>query len=274
MNKLVLFTNRSGSTLLCDIIAYADGCINLGEGIHSVARHYNYNREQNKTTELYRKFSETNLATKYVTTKNRGSDFIEYSRAIRDRSLLLHNTTESWVAKYNLEIIIFDNNFIQRCVDNNVCFYITHRENIVDQFVSRINARYRYEVAKHKNEGFIYTNNTPVENYHTMIVKFDWLQQCMVTFLEQLMLWRVIYERLKDHVNVVSYERCIQPMDFTSIGINHDTVTKYLQEKQHLIPTPINTTNIIVVDDHPKPIIGAWEQTLYFISKHKHLVEI
>lgn len=274
MNKLVLFTNRSGSTLLCDILAYASGNINLGEGLHSVTRDYNFNTKENKQTDLYKEFAGTNISSLHVTTRNRGSDFIEFGKARGERIQRLKTCNDKWIAKYNVELVVFDKTFIEYCVNSNVKLYMTHRENIVDHFVSRMNAWYRYEIIKHKNEGFIYTNNTPFDTYDSIIVKFDWLQQCMITFIQQLLLWRTIYEMYKENIELVSYENVIKPMSFESIGINSNVIQSYKQEMQHLVPTPYNTTNVIVVDDHPKPIVGCWDQTIYFLNQHKYLVEI
>ena len=95
-------------------------------------------------------------------------------------------------------------------------------------------------------------------------------------FLEQLMMWRVVYEKFKSYptFKIVDYENEIEPMALEECGIGSEDVSKYRMETNHLIPTPHNTVNVIVEDDHRKPIKGAWEQALYYINRHKYLVEI
>ena len=154
---------------------------------------------------------------------------------------------------------------------------MTHRQDIVSQFISKINARYRLEIAKFGVSGdsqFIYTNNDTSTQYDTMSIEFKWLYMYLNVFIEQLMMWRVLYEMFKKHVKVVSYENHIRPMKFESFGIQNSLVGQYKQEKQHLVPTPVNANKVIVIDDHPKPIIGAWEQSLHYVERHKYLVEI
>lgn len=277
MSNLVLFTNRSGSTILADLLAYQDGSINLGEGLHSIARDYNYNKAGNKDTDLYREFSESSLTRDHHNISTRGSNHIGFFRAKAQRIQLLKDTRYQWTVKENLEKLTIDVPFIQYCCSNYVDVYITYRYDIVAQFISNINARYRSEILKLDNGGqFIYTNNdiqTPYQQYGEMRIKFHWLHMYVNVFLEQLMMWRIIYEKFKQHIKVINYEDEIQPMNFHDY-ISNDTVVWYKQEKQHLVQTPYNTDIVVVEDDHTKPIIGAWQQALYYIKRHQYLVEI
>lgn len=274
MSNLVLFTNRSGSTVLTDIIAYNDGSINLGEGLHSIARDYNYNTSINKTKLLYKEFSNINISQKHHNLSTRGSNHIDYFASKHKRIELLKNTDEQWTVKENLEKLTIDWKFINSCSKKGVNIYLTHRRDIVAQFISKINARYRSEIARLKGDShFIYTNNSKVDVYNEMRINFNWLHMYVNVFLEQLMMWRIVYETYPN-INVVSYEDQIKPMNFESLGISKETTERYKQLTQHLVPTPFNTNNVVVVDDHPKPIRGAWEQALFYINHHKHLVEI
>jgi len=274
MSNLILFTNRSGSTLLADILAYNDVSINLGEGLHSTAREYNYNVDGNTQSELYKTFSKTNVTSLYHNTKTRGSDHIGFFKAKEERIKILKKTNCQWTVKENIERQTISIDFINYCINNGVNVYLTHRQDIVAQFISKINARYRSEIAKMGSSEFIYTNQDHYINYSEMKISFSWLYLYLNVFIGQLMLWRILYEKYKHQIKVVSYENQIKPMNFKSIGISEDTVNNYNKEQKHLVPTPINVDRVIVTDDHPKPIIGAWDQSLYYVEKHKYLVEI
>lgn len=273
MSNLVLFTVRSGSTLLSDILAYADGSINLGEGAHSIARSYNYNRPENKESQLFQIVSSQNLTSTHHNVHTRGSDHIGFYKSKNERLDLIKQSSMQWTMKENTEKLTIDFNFIEYCCRNNINVYMTHRENIVDQFISKINARYRSEIAK-TNSDFIFTNNDSLKQYDSMNIKFTWLHMYTNVFIEQLMMWRILYDRFKPYVKIVSYENEIKPMNFSKIGIKDSVVANYKQETQHLVPTPHNTKKVIVMDDHPKPIAGAWEQSLHYIERFKYLVEI
>lgn len=273
MNNLILFTNRSGSTVLCDMISYASGTMNLGEGTHSMIRDYNYNKPEYKQTQLFKTLTESNLTSRYHNSITRGSDHIGFMKAKKKRIEIIKQTDIPWTAKEQTEKQTMDVDFIEYCCKNkDINVYMTHRLNIVEQFVSKVNARYRSEVAK--SGDFIYTNNDTSQAYDVMQIKFGWLYLYTNVFIEQLMMWRVLYEKFKPHIQLVSYENEIKPMKFDNIGINSDTVSKYKEETQHLVPTPHNTKKVIVLDDHPRPIAGAWEQSLHYIGRHKYLVEI
>lgn len=273
MNNLILFTNRSGSTVLCDMLSYAQGTINLGEGTHSMIRSYNYNRLEHKNTQLYKQLASTNLTFQFHNMTTRGSDHIGFMQAKKGRIELIKQSTIPWTAKENTEKQTIDLDFIEYCCKSkDVKVFMTHRSNIIEQYISKINARYRSEVAK--SGDFIYTNNDLGRPYNAMQIRFTWLHMYTNIFIEQLTMWRMLYERFKPYVQIVSYENEIKPMKFDNIGISQDVITKYKQERQHLVPTPYNTQKVIVVDDHPKPIIGAWEQSLHYVERFKTLVEI
>lgn len=274
MSNLILFTNRSGSTIFCDLLSYAHNTVNLGEGIHSLTRPYNFNTPENKETPLYKIFSLYNMTGSHHNNDTRGSDHIGFFKKKEQRINLLKNAEHQWTVKEQTEKLTIDQEFIDYCCHNNINVYMTHRHDVVSQFISKINARYRLEVAKYGDNQFIYTNNHPHQNYNEMIIQFRWLHMYVNVFLEQLMLWRILYEKYKPYVKLVSYEKHIKPMKLEEFGITDEIVVKYNHEKQHLIPTPFNTERVIVVDDHPAHITGAWEQALYYIKRHQYLVEV
>jgi hypothetical protein len=286
MSDLVVFTNRSGSTMLSDILAYANKNINLGE-LHSCVRMYNYNTPENRQTSLFKQMR-TSLTGTYYNGETRGGAHIGYGKARNQRNDIIKQSQHQWTAKEQTDKQSIDINFIDYCCKNGVNIYMTHRQNIVAQYISMINARYRTELAPKSPEWakdhstnesqFIFTNkdvNTRVQ-YNEATVYYSWLHLYTNIFIEQLMMWRIVYEKFKPYVKLVSYEDCIEPMDFSSIGISQSVVKEYKLETKRLVPTPHNTTKIIVQDDHNESIvkIGAWQQALYYVDRHKYLVEV
>ena len=286
MSDLVLFTNRSGSTMLCDILAYANKTINLGE-VHSCVRMYNYNTPENRQTSLFKQMRPS-LTGIYYNEETRGGAHIGYSKARKQKNDIMKQSLQEWTAKEQLEKQSMDINFIDYCCNNGVNIYMTHRQNIVAQYISTINARYRAELAPKSPEWaedhstnesqYIFTNkdsNTRVQ-YNEATVYYYWLHMYTSIFIEQLMMWRIVYEKFKPYVKLVSYEDCIEPMDFSSIGISQSVVKEYELEAKRLVPTPHNTTNIIVRDDHNEAIvkIGAWQQNIHYVERFRYLVDV
>jgi len=285
MNNLILFTNRSGSTILTDLISYSQGTINLGEGLHSLARQYNYNNDIQRQSELYKQFSSTSITARYHNEITNGFDHIGFFRAKSKRIEILKQSNESWTAKEQLERQTIDFSFIQYCIDSGVNVYMTHRKNIIEQFISKVNARYRIQQDEDyrkfpdhrpnvRTSSFIFTNEDNCMKYDTMYVPFHWLHMYTMIFIGQLFMWRVIYDRFKNDIKLVSYEDNIKPLQLEKFGITQQHIQQYQKEKVHLVPTPHNTNKVVITDDLPAPILGAWQQALYYVDRHKYLVEI
>lgn len=284
MNNLILFTNRSGSTILTDLISYSQGTINLGEGLHSAVRQYNYNKDNQRHSELYNQFSNS-LTGMYHNEKTKGSDHIGFFKAKSKRIEILKQSNESWTVKEQLEKQTMDFSFIQYCIDNGVNVYLTHRRNIIEQFISKINARYRIQQQEEyarlpnlrpnvRSSSFIFTNEDSCMKYNAMHVPFSWLHMYTHIFIGQLFMWRVVYDRFKNDIKLVSYEDNIKPLQLENFGVTKQHVDDYQKEKVHLVPTPHNTNKVVITDDLPAPILGAWQQALYYVDRHKYLVEI
>ena len=285
MNNLILFTNRSGSTILTDLISYSQGTINLGEGLHSLARQYNYNNDTQRQSELYKQFSSTSITAKYHNELTNGYDHVGFFKAKSKRIEILKQSNESWTIKEQLEKQTMDFSFIEYCIDNGVDVYLTHRRNIVEQFISKVNARYRIQQDENyikfpnqrpnvRSSTFIFTNEDNCIKYDAMRIPFSWLNMYTQVFIGQLFMWRVVYDRFKNHIKLVSYEDNIKPLQLEKFGITQQHIQQYQKEKVHLVPTPHNTNKVIVTDDLPTPVLGAWQQSLYYVDRHKYLVEI
>ena len=284
MNNLILFTNRSGSTVLTDLISYSQGTINLGEGLHSLVRPYNYNKDTQRQSELYNQFS-SNLTARYHNETTNGFDNIGFFKAKSKRIEILKQSNESWTAKEQLEKQTIDFSFIRYCIDNGVNVYMTHRKNIIEQFISKINARYRIQQDENyrkfpnlrpnvRSSTFIFTNEDSCIKYDTMHVPFSWLNMYTQIFISQLFMWRVVYDRFKNDIKLVSYEDNIKPLQLEKFGITQQHIQQYQKEKVHLVPTPHNTNKVVITDDLPAPILGAWQQALYYVDRHRYLVEV
>jgi len=275
MSDLILFTNRSGSTFFADILAYTNKTVNLGEGLHSIVRPYNWNTEANRQASIYKQFASDNISSRHYNRQTRGFDHIGFVNNQQKRVSSLISTDVQWTAKLNLDKQNFNYEVVEHCSKNNIKIYITHREDIVGQFISTLNARYRLEIANSKEDNFIYTNNHPGHpDYGVMKIPFIWLHMYTNIFIDQLLMWRAVYEMYKPYLQLVSYEKHIKPTNLQQFGISSSIIEQYKKESQHLVPTPHNSSNFQVTDDQVDNLPSAWDSALYYIQRHKHLVEI
>lgn len=274
MNNIILFTVRSGSTTFADILSYSTNTLNLGES-HSCVRDYNYNTDAHKETDLYNLFRNTNVVNRFYNEHTRSGDYIGLFKSRERRTDLLKTVNINWTIKENTDKITMDTNFVDYWAKAGANIYMTYRKDLVKQFISFINARYRTEVLNLPNNAqFIFTNTDQGYRYEDMKIRYSWLLNYVNVFLAQVMMWRITYEKHKDIVKLVCYEDHVKPMNFESFGIKKEVVQQYQNEPKHLVPTPFNTDRAVVVDDHPEPIINAWNQSLYLVQKHKYLVEV
>lgn len=275
MNHLVIAASRSGGTLLTDILSYTHNTLNLGECLHSLTRQYNHNNHLIVNDDHLKDLALSNLSDKYYNynIKTRNVDYMGFFQGKQERINRVKGLSSPWTIKEQTERQTLDLDFIDYCCDN-ADVYITHRKDITSQYVSFLNAKYKSEILKYPDPAFIYTNNDSFVRPNEMKVGFSWLHMYTNVFICQLLAWRSLYDRYKSKAKIVSYEDNIKPMDFQSIGIEPSIIEKYKNEKQHLVPTPYNIRNVKVIDDIEPPTLSAWYQCLYYVERHKYLVEI
>lgn len=275
MSNLVLFTLRSGSTFLADILSYAENTINVGEGVFSKVFDVNYNTEENKKLEFFRKFT-TDIVEETFSVEKKGRK--EYYQKHLDRIELLKNAKQPWTAKLLLSTqLIYNDELIKHCLANNIKIYLTHRKDIVQQFLSYMVAKTLSMREKNNRTGFIYTNITDrsLHNGPSMRVEGKLAEMYILNFLSQLALWRSVYKKYGNNLTVVSYEDAIKPKNFKSIGISDEAVEQYHNLTKHMVPTPSKIQTLLFVDSKTgEEIPDAWEKVVTILEDSKHLVEL
>jgi len=181
------------------------------------------------------------------------------------------NKRNDWVAKLaTVHAGSFCSKFVDRCVhSSDTTVWLTHRANIVDQFLSYLNAGYRQNELKEYPGGFCYNQQTKanISNYQYV----DWpeprVYMVLSTFIQMLMSWRQIYDRYRGKINIVSYDENILTNNFTKFGISEDEVKLYYNNNKLpvLVPTPYN---------RPLSNQKEWSQCVDILRAHQHLVEI
>lgn len=237
---IVIFTPRSGSMLLTDLISHAYKVKNYGEP-------WTFNADDIDVTQLYifGRFPNNIKALHHY-----------YSERERRLAVLLRN--ESWVAKLGtIQASSHCSRFLDKCRDNEINVWMTHRRNIVDQFLSYVNAAYRQQ--------YVFSNKIPVPT-NTCV---DWpsrdITRLLIVFTQLLTHWRQIYDKHKGHVRLVSYEDDIRQYNLLKFGITNNMIEEYNSTETHIVPTP---NNVPLKDQQ------VWKMCVDILKRHQHLVEI
>lgn len=228
-SNLILYTPRTGSTILGEMLSFSAGGLNLNEGL--VDSVFNgpeslYNREllTNPNLSIFLKSLRRHPGTDMT-----GSP-IAYHSDKQERINILKNI-DNWTIKEVTDPQFTNIDFIRYCCDlENVNVYMTFRRNIADQFLSYINMVVRGQS--------MFTNKTKVNSAIMPHLDERLLIGKTRFFMNNLIYWRLIYEMFKTKVTLVCYEDIIKPMNFTSIGIDDSVVKTYNMRDTHIIPTP------------------------------------
>jgi hypothetical protein len=252
-SNLIIYTPRSGSMLLGEIISFHTKTKNIREG-------WIVDRTQPDVSRIsHNAFlsSDTNVLLKFLNEHTKRRELLK--RLIKSRA---------WTAKMHVTHSLTNSKtFLEECLENpNVNVWMTHRVNIVNQFLSLINAGYRQAVLKGEGGDFIFSNHTKVPVYDVIDFPRHQIFNTLITFIYQLVMWRNVYDMYGDRVKLVNYEKHIKPLDLEGFGIGKDVIDGYFMTENHLIPTPIT------IDKFSIP--GIWDDCVEILNQHQHLVEI
>lgn len=225
---LIVGISRSGSTVLSSLIAEQYSCWNLGES-WKIRNHHKDIRAHSISEQESR---------------------IDY---------LIANSID-WVGKIWATNVVFSNNLINRCLNNNIKVIFTCRKNILEHYNSKVYAKLRRDVlqkmiedgevsreeVKQHGEFFIFNDVSKLEylkslNVSEKITNDDYVEEFNSSFENfnyNLVCWRLLYEIHKSNITVVSYEDEIAPMNLNSVGINAETIERYNKQDLRYIKTP------------------------------------
>lgn len=234
MNNLIIFTPRTGSTILGELLAVSGCGVNMNEALNEIPKLLAVDPTI-KNGEAVINMQTKDAYDQFHTLKQRR---IEKLKSVNDWTI--KEICDSYFASHHIDFVRYC------CAAPNTNVYMTYRKDIVSQFISYLNMVARkqsvYRINDRVNEGSILS-------YDTVIKKAN-------SFVNNLIYWRLIYELFKDNVILVCYEDVIKPMSFTSIGIDTTVVNNYQMRDNRLIPTPYNSID----KDNP-----AWIDAIRYV---------
>lgn len=252
--NLILYTPRSGSMLLSDILSLHSGTRNLSEAWNITKGEPDLSRMNHEAMHS----NDTRLFIKYLQEHHKRREIMKG----------LAKTNNGWTAKIHVTPALANSkDFLEYCIDSdNINVWLTHRTNLSDQFLSLINAGYRQTVLKEDGGGFVHTNLTKISSYDTINWSRAQIFQTLNSFLYQVIMWRNVYDLYKDKITVVNYESDIKTNSFQKFGLTSETIQKYFSMERHFVPTRNNIKKFAVT--------GVWEECEWVLQQHQHLVNV
>lgn len=250
---LVMFTPRTGSSFLSEVIAHQYGFHQYGESWHMPWHG------------KYRLINDISMLAQQAYFTNSFSNTINFLAELDNRCDHLTNT-ENWVAKASVALGEKIRPFIDRLIaSGNTTIWLPYRKDIHKQFLSHINAVYRINVLKER--GFIHRNNERTYSKYTEInMSAEDVISKLKIMIMLLSCWRNMYDAYKDKVILVCYEDHIITNDLSKFGIDNESIRTYNAGKLSLVPTPHNACKF--TDDTILPMCTK------ILNRHKHLIEI
>ena len=251
--NLILFTPRTGSMYLSALLSHNTNSINYVEhwitapGQEDISHLYIAGCKAEDISILYKFYGEMQKRIEFF---NKRNDWVA--------KLTTHHAGSTCL------------NFVDRHINSeDTTVWLTQRANVVDQFLSYLNAGYRQNKLKEYPGGFCYNEKTKhnISNYEYV----DWpeprVSMVLYRFIQMLMTWRQIYDRYRGKINIVSYDENILTNNFTKFGISEDDVKSYYNSNKYpvLVPTPYN---------RPLSNQKEWSQCVDILRAHQHLVDI
>lgn len=266
---LVVGLPRTGTSVLCELLAEQYQCRDLGEKWCIDSLDLDVRRYRNDVS-IFKKY---NL--------DPSKDFIHhiYFNEHKKRfNELLNN--DKWIAKiWTYDLLSYDKKMmIEQCSLKDVKILLTHRKNIIEHFNSIVHAINRSRIVSSMKDIFFsksgeYTMFNINTNYHLNDKEFEkWsisdreLNNQFVYFVNNLVTWRLIYDLYKDQINLVSYEEEIKPLSLSAAGITSETVDRYNEKEVHLVPT-FMSNNILSEND-------SYNECVNLLKNYQYLVEI
>jgi len=251
---LVMFTPRTGSTFLSEVIAHQYGFHQYGESWH-MPWHGKYKLINDISMLAQREYFIDSF-----------SNTIDFLTELDNRCDHLTNT-ENWVAKASVAFGVKIRPFIDHLIaSGNTTIWLPYRKDIHKQFLSHINAIYRIKVLK--ETGFIHRKigRHPYSKYTEINMSAEDVISKLKIMIMLLSCWRNVYDAYKDKVTLVCYEDHIITNDLSKFGIDNESIKTYNAGKLSLMPTPHNAYKF--TDDTISPMCTK------ILNRHKHLIEI
>lgn len=241
-NVLIVFTPRSGSTIIGDLLAYKNNGINLDEILTGFVKGPLKEKIPTEVSklltlrELSKKAADSQYWNTFFDYHNHGLEFLKevvYSYPI--------------VLKYYPIVAVPGVKLIEWAINNKFELYFTYRENFEQQLYSMILADVKervYTNAKKAGKLVTHEHAGHLNMKGGIDVKFPPVQYPMADAYHMLIklssikvLWESYVKQYGKYGKVICYEETVAKKDFSMIGITPEQFNQYQAQDKSLRPS-------------------------------------
>lgn len=272
-NSLIIFTPRSGSTVVAELLAYKHNAVNLDEMMTGQIRGVLQNKLPDDVKKLLRAEQILNSDVEHLINECTYDDQkIAHVYDIYQKRFSLikqihreHQVVIKYFPSFSLPAV----KMLEWAKNNNFEIYFLTRRSVEDQLYSYVLAHAKERFYKKVKEagklrmpdhaGFLNTKKTPKVNFPPVA----WGKQSAISLVTIFCginnAWTAYYNKFKDYGKLIHYEDTIGKGDFTDFGI-----TPQLYAEYSALPTSLQPTYEYTVGDQ----ISNWNEILDIFNEY------
>lgn len=248
-NVLVIFTPRSGSTIVSDLLAYKYNAINLDEILDTTIRGVLYNKIPEDIKVMLKERSLLDQPSAPRTAKERQSYFYDAFNQFNKRFQFVKEVAQKHpvVIKYYPTAMLPGIGIVEWAIENNFELYFVSRRNFKKQLYSILLAEAKTNFYKKATKagkleipeisGFLNTKGTLNISFPPVNISYEYAVEQIVKLTVINNLWKAYVNAYGKYGKVMYYEDTIVRGDYSLLDINANLLQAYGKEEISLRPT-------------------------------------
>lgn len=247
-SSLIVFTPRSGSTIVAELLAYKHNSINLDEILTGRIRGVLRNKLHPDAEQLLSTTQSDDLLVThgYLNTQQGSIEDYNICNKRFEASKLIYSTNNI-VLKYYPNFHTPGVKIVQWAIDNNFEIYFLTRKSPEEQLYSYVLAHAKenfYRAAQragrlsmHHYAGFLNIKNAPRVVFPPTTVEKKHALDIVCTLCSINNAWQAYYNRFKHCGKLVYYEDSILKKDFSDFGVSAKIYNQYSSQQLSVQPS-------------------------------------
>lgn len=248
-NVLVVFTPRSGSTIVSDLLAYKYNAINLDEVLDTTIRGVLYDKIPEDIKAILKERSLLDPQPNPTTKKERDSYFYDTFNLYKKRFEFVKETAQKYpiVIKYYPTAMLPGIGLVEWAIENDFELYFVSRRSFNKQLYSMLLAEVKTNFFKKARkagkleipgiDGFLNTKGSSNVSFPPVNVPLEQAVEHIVKLTVINNMWKAYVNAYGRYGKVMYYEDTIVRGDYSLLGVDNELLQAYGKEEISLRPT-------------------------------------